>query len=109
MRQQKILWGIEQEWLRKEKSYIEQLEKMDQQLSYISATNIQKLIHQLISVHKDVCKEIEYLYERDHHPSNLTKQLTRSIEVLVCTYFSFEIFLDIMKKNFCLDANTCTL
>lgn len=42
------------------------------------------LVQHLITYHKNVCKEIENLYERDHAPSNLTKQLARSIEVLVC-------------------------
>ena len=35
LRQQKIVWGIEQEWLRKEQNYIEQLEKMDQHVFYL--------------------------------------------------------------------------
>jgi hypothetical protein len=47
--------------------------------------NVQSLIQQLIFLHKNVHKEIEYLYERDHQPSNLTKQLTRAIEALVIT------------------------
>jgi hypothetical protein len=48
------------------------------------ANFIQNLIQQLSSLHKNVYKEIELLYERDHQPSNLTKQLTRAIEALVC-------------------------
>ncbi|CAF2854630.1 unnamed protein product [Rotaria sp. Silwood2] len=96
LRQQKILWGIEQEWLRKEKTYIEQLEKMDQQLYYISvAINLQVLIKQLISHHRNVCKEIELLYERDHQPSNLTKQLTRAIEALMQTLPFYDDYIKI--------------
>ncbi|CAF3537649.1 unnamed protein product [Rotaria sordida] len=96
LRQQKILWGIEQEWLRKEKTYIEQLEKMDQQLYYINmANNLQILIRQLVSHHRNVCKEIEFLYERDHQSSNLTKQLTRAIEALMQTLPYYDDYIKI--------------
>jgi hypothetical protein len=57
------------------------------------ANTVENLIQNLISHHRIVYKEIEFLFERDHQPSNLTKQLTRSIEVLVC--------LDIFNTNKC--------
>lgn len=41
------------------------------------------MIQQLIGHHKNVCKEIEFLYERDHQPANLTRQLARAIDALV--------------------------
>ncbi|UJR23314.1 hypothetical protein I4U23_026328 [Adineta vaga] len=97
IRQQKILWDIAQEWLRKEKSYIEQLELLDQQLSHMSlAITVQEMIQQLISHHRNVCKEIEFLYERDHHPSNLIKQLARAIDTLMQT---LSIYDDYIKRN----------
>lgn len=97
LRQQKILWSITQEWLRKEQNYIEQLEKMEQQLNYITiAVNLSNITHRLISRHNDVCKEIENLYERDHQPTNLTKQLTRSIDVLMQT---LPLYDDYIKMN----------
>ncbi|CAF0848479.1 unnamed protein product [Rotaria sp. Silwood1] len=96
LRQQKILWGIGQEWLRKEKTYIEQLEKMDQQLYHINiAINLQILIRQLVSHHKNVCKEIEFLCERDHQSLNLTKQLTRAIETLMQTLPFYDDYIKI--------------
>lgn len=67
---------------------------------------IQALIRDLIIQHKNVCKEIEYLYERDHQPSNLIKQLVRPIEVLVC--LSVEKRSIRIQSRF-LDANIGTL
>ncbi|CAF0970487.1 unnamed protein product [Adineta steineri] len=97
LRQQKILWDIEQEWLRKERSYIEQLEKLDKQFNSISIPiSLQTSIQQLITHHKTVCKEIELLYERDHRPPNLTKQLTCAIEALMQT---LSIYDDYIKAN----------
>ncbi|CAF0786571.1 unnamed protein product [Adineta ricciae] len=97
IRQQKILWSIAQEWLRKEKSYIEQLEQLDHQLNHISlGITLQEMIQQLIAHHKNVCKEIGFLYERDHQPANLTRQLTRAIDALVQT---LSLYDDYIKKN----------
>ncbi|CAF3181711.1 unnamed protein product [Rotaria socialis] len=96
LRQQRILRGIEQEWLRKEKTYIEQLEKMEQQLSFINvAINLQQLIKQLVIYHRNVCREIEHFNENDHEPTTLTKKLARAIEALMQTLTFYDDYTKI--------------
>jgi hypothetical protein len=54
------------------------------QLNQITISNhLQNLIQQLINQHKKVFLEIEDLYNRDHQPARLTKQLTHAVETLV--------------------------
>ena len=50
------------------------------------------MIQQLIAHHKNVCKEIEFLYERDHQPANLIRQLTRAIDAFVDHHHFSQIF-----------------
>ena len=45
---------------------------------------LQNLVQKLVALHKNVYKEIEHLYNPDHHqPASSIKQLTRAIEALV--------------------------
>jgi hypothetical protein len=54
------------------------------QLYQISISNNPlNLIRQLIDQHKKVHQEIKGLYNHNHQPSNLAKQLTHTVEILV--------------------------
>ncbi|UJR25604.1 hypothetical protein I4U23_006948 [Adineta vaga] len=98
LRQQQILWGIVQEWLRKEQSYCDQLKKMDEQFSFISVSNdIQKLMQQLIVQHKKVRQEIENLYDRDEQFESLIERLTHTVNTLMDT---LPVYSDFFKINF---------
>jgi hypothetical protein len=57
---------------------------MEEQLHQITIpNNLQILIKQLIDQHNKVYQEIKVLYNHDHEPASLTKQLTHTVETLV--------------------------
>ncbi|CAF0916742.1 unnamed protein product [Adineta ricciae] len=97
IRQQQILWGIVQEWSRKEESYCEQLQRMVEQFSFLSNANeAQKSIQTLIDKHKQIYREIEDLYDRDQKLDNLIKRLTKTVDTLMDT---LPVYIDYFKIN----------
>ncbi|CAF0837740.1 unnamed protein product [Adineta steineri] len=97
LRQQQLLWGIVQEWLRKEELYCEQLKTMAEQFNQVAIpSNLHKLIEQLIVQHKRVYQEIEDLHDCDHQFEKLTNQLTHTVETLMET---LPVYTEYIKMN----------
>ncbi|CAF1103919.1 unnamed protein product [Rotaria sordida] len=96
-RQQQVLWGIVQEWSRKEKFYCEELRKLEEQINQVSISiNFQCYIQKLIEQHDKVYREIEDFFDRDRQPATLTKYLTHAVETLMETLPTYD---DYIKTN----------
>ncbi|CAF2314824.1 unnamed protein product [Rotaria sp. Silwood2] len=97
LRQQQVLWGIVQEWSKKEDSYCDELKKMAEQLNQISIpSSFQSYIQKLVDQHDKVYREIEDFFDRDRQPATLTKYLTHAVETLMGT---LPIYTDYIKTN----------